>query len=107
MLKAGDLKGRIEANNDLSAAIRSIFAIAENYPKLQASDNFKLLQEQLEGIENKIAYSRQYYNDSILTYNNAVTTIPGRWFAGMMGKKAREFLRIEEADRKLVKVKFE
>ncbi len=107
MLKAGNLEERIDANNQLSAAIKSILAIAENYPKLQASENFKLLQEQLEGIENKIAYARQYYNDSILRYNNAVTTIPGKWFASILNKKPRTFLKIGESEKKPIKVKFE
>jgi LemA protein len=107
MLQAGNMRDKVDANNQLSAALRSVFAIAENYPKLQASENFKLLQEQLEGIENKIAYSRQYYNDSILSYNNSVTTIPGKWFAGMLNRKPREFLRIEEAEKKPVKVTFD
>jgi LemA protein len=92
----------------LAASLRSVFAIAENYPELKASDNFKLLQEQLEGIENKIAYSRQFYNDSVLSFNNTITTIPGRWFASMFGKsKTRDYLSIEEKEREPVKVKFE
>jgi len=107
MLKAGNLQGRVDASNQLTSALRSVFAIAENYPKLQASENFKLLQEQLEGIENKIAYSRQYYNDSILTYNNSVTTIPGRWFSAIMGRRAKEFIKIAASERAQVNVKFE
>jgi len=65
------------------------------------------LQEQLEGIENKIAYSRQFYNDSVLSFNNTITTIPGSWFASMFGRnKPRDYLTIEEKERKPVKVEF-
>ena len=107
MLKAGSPQEKIKAGNALSAALRSVFAIAENYPQLKASDNFKLLQEQLEGIENKIAYSRQFYNDSVLSFNNTITTIPGSWFAAMFGRnKPRDYLKIEEKERKAVKVEF-
>ena len=88
----------------LSSTLKSLFAIAENYPVLKASDNFKLLQEQLEGIENKIAYARQYYNSSVLNYNNVITTIPGTWFAGNRTKHG--FLEIPQEERGPVKVKF-
>jgi len=107
MLKAGTVHERMKAGTALSAALRSVFAIAENYPQLKASENFKLLQEQLEGIENKIAYSRQFYNDSVLSFNNTITTIPGAWFASMFGRsKPKDFLTIEEKERKPVKVEF-
>jgi LemA protein len=96
--------GRMEASNELTGVLRTLFAVAENYPQLRASDNFKLLQEQLEGIENKIAYSRQYYNSSVLEYNNVITTIPGTWFAG--GRQKHAFLEIPEEERRPVQVKF-
>jgi len=101
---SGNRAGRMAASNELSSALRTLFAVAENYPQLKASENFKLLQEQLEGIENKIAYSRQYYNGTVLTYNNLITTIPGKWFAGDRQKHA--FLAIPEEERKPVKVEF-
>lgn len=107
MMKAGNMKAKAKADGELTKALKTIFAIAENYPKLRASENFKLLQEQLEGIENKVAYSRQFYNDSVLGFNNTITTVPGQWFAGMAGKtKTREFFEIKEVERKPVKVKF-
>jgi LemA protein len=107
MMRATDVKSRAEAEGELARALKTIFAIAENYPNLRASENFKLLQEQLEGIEGKIAYARQFYNDSVLNFNNAITTIPGRWFAGIVGKaKTREFFEIPEAEREPVKVRF-
>ena len=107
MMKATDMKTKAKADGELTKALKTIFAIAENYPNLKASENFKLLQEQLEGIENKVAYSRQFYNDSVLGFNNTITTVPGKWFAGMAGKtKTREFFEIKEVERKPVKVKF-
>jgi len=100
----GGRQERMAGADALTAVLRSLFAIAENYPVLKASENFKLLQEQLEGIENKIAYARQYYNSSVLDFNNLITTIPGSWFAG--GRQKHPFLEIPEEERKPVQVKF-
>lgn len=104
MMGATNMKERGKASGELTKALKTIFAIAENYPNLKASENFKLLQEQLEGVENKIAYSRQFYNDSVLQFNNIITTIPGKWFRG--DRKAREYFEISEAERTPVKVEF-
>ncbi len=105
---SGSMKERLKANDQFTNALKSIFAVAENYPDLRASENFKLLQEQLEGIESKIAFSRQFYNDAILDYNLTITTVPGKWFASLFGaaKKEREYLEIAAAERKPVKVEF-
>ncbi len=94
----------MQASNALTGALGRLFAIAEAYPDLKAADNFKLFQEQLEGIENKIAYARQYYNSSVLQFNNVITTIPGVWFAG--GRAKHEFLEAPEAAREAPKVEF-
>jgi LemA protein len=104
MMSAGGVEEKMKAGNQLAAALKTIFAIAENYPNLKASDNFKLLQEQLDGIESKIAYARQFYNDSTLSFNNITTTIPGRWFAGSRVKKP--YFEVTEAERAPVKVSF-
>ena len=101
---SGTREERMDSSNQLTSTLKSLFAVAENYPILKANENFKLLQEQLEGIENKIAYARQYYNSSVLNYNNVITTIPGSWFAGNRTKHA--FLTIPEEERSPVKVKF-
>ncbi len=101
---SGSRQERVEADNMLTQALGRLFAVAEAYPDLKAQANFKLLQEQLEGIENKIAYARQYFNDSVLTFNNIVTTIPGVWFAG--GRKKHEFLEIPNEARAVPQVKF-
>ena len=106
MLQVKDMKTRAKYENQISSALKTIFALAENYPNLKANENFKLLQEQLEGIENKVAYSRQFYNDSVLEFNNLVTTIPGVWFAGFLNKKTREYFGATEEERKPVKVEF-
>jgi len=107
MLGASDVKERIRAEGELTAALKTIFALAENYPALRASENFRLLQEQLDGIESKIAYARQFYNDSVLGFNNMISTIPGSWFAGLIGKGVpREYFAIAEEERRPVEVKF-
>ena len=100
----GGREERMQASNALTGALGRLFAIAEAYPDLKAADNFKLFQEQLEGIENKIAYARQFYNSSVLQFNNMITTIPGVWFAG--GRAKHEFLETPEAAREAPKVEF-
>ena len=106
MLSAKTKNQKVKAGNHLADALKTIFAISENYPKLRASENFALLQEELAGIENKIAYARQHYNDSILRFNNAITTVPGLWFAKFMKKEKQSMLKIKEVEREPVKVKF-
>ena len=96
----------INADNMLTGALKSLFAVAENYPDLKANQNFLSLQDELTNTENKIAYSRQHFNDSVLSFNNTIETFPGMWFAKKMGKKTREMLQIPEAARELPKVKF-
>lgn len=106
MMKAGSAEEKIKASNAVTSALKTIFALAENYPNLKANENFLALQEELSATENKIAYSRQFYNDSILAYNNLVSTFPGLIFAGIMGKTSRKGLEIPEEERKNVKVQF-
>ena len=107
MVGAKDLPAKVRANQELTSALKTIFAIAENYPDLKANTTFLELQRELTSTEDKVAYSRQFYNDSILSYNNLCTTFPGTFFAGIYGKKSREYLKIAEAERKAVKVEFE
>jgi LemA protein len=106
LVGAKDLPGKVKADGMLEQALGKLFAIAENYPDLKANTNFLELQRELATTEDKVAYSRQFYNDSILTYNNLCTTFPGNVFAGMFGKKEKEFFQIAEVDKKLPKVKF-
>jgi len=107
MMGAGTVDEKMKASGELTRALKTILAISENYPQLRASENFKLLQEQLDGIESKIAYARQFYNDSVLSYNNMIATIPGLWFAGFMGKASKQYFEIEKKEREPVKVKFD
>lgn len=100
----GSRQSRVEADAALTQALGRLFAVAEAYPDLKASENFRLLQEQLEGIESKIAYARQFYNQSVLDFNNVITTIPGMWFAG--GRQKHEFLEIPEGAREVPRVEF-
>lgn len=76
---------RAEAENQLTGAIRSLFAVAENYPQLRASENMLALQEELSSTENRIAFARQHYNDSVMEYNTARETVPAVFVAGMLG----------------------
>ncbi|MEK6918094.1 MAG: LemA family protein [Nanoarchaeota archaeon] len=105
-LVSGDLPSRIKANDKLEGFLGKLFAIAENYPDLKANTNFLQLQGELTTTEDKIAYSRQFYNDSILSYNNICTTFPGSFFAGLYGRKQKEYLQITESEKKVVKVDF-
>jgi LemA protein len=79
------------AENFLTSALRQLFAVAEDYPELRASENFASLQADLAETENKIAVSRQIYNDTVLTYNNKVQQVPTNIVAGLAGFDAREF----------------
>lgn len=80
-----------QADNFLTSALRQLFAVAEDYPELRASENFQNLQAQLSETEDKIAVSRQIYNDTVLSYNNTVQQIPTNIVASLTGFKAREF----------------
>jgi LemA protein len=107
MVGAKDLSKKVEAGNKLQQALTGLFAIAENYPNLKANENFIQLQQELSSIEDKVAYARQYYNDSVLDYDNLFSTFPGNMFAGLFGKKQKDYLKIAEADRAVPKVKFD
>ncbi len=94
------------ANNVLTQALGRLFAVAEAYPQLKANENFLQLQDELTHTENKVSFARQFYNDEVLRYNNAVTTFPGTLFAGSLGKTKRGMLEIPAPDREVPKVKF-
>ena len=106
LMGAKGVEQKVEANKQLESALKTIFALAENYPDLKANTNFIELQRELVATEDKIAYARQFYNDSILTYNNLCKTFPGVLFANLYGKKAREYLHITESEKKKIDVKF-
>jgi LemA protein len=107
LVSAGNLSGKVKANDKLEGALSRLFAIAENYPNLKANENFIQLQNELSSTEDKIAYSRQYYNDGIMSYNQSRRTIPGKWFASLYGFGDRKYLEITAAERTAPKLKFD
>jgi len=106
IMGATDITAKMKAGNKLQAALKTIFAMAESNPQLKSNENFLQLQQELSAIEDKVAYSRQFYNDSILDYNNSVKTFPGNIFAKIYGKSEKKFLEIPEAARAVPKVEF-
>jgi LemA protein len=104
--QAGTVEEQGRAENLLTAAIGRLFAVAEAYPELRASESFRDLQRQLEETENRIQVSRQVYNDTVLTYNNAIQTVPTLFIAGMFGFLKRDFFEAEEATREAPRVAF-
>ncbi|MBD3210169.1 LemA family protein [Candidatus Micrarchaeota archaeon] len=105
-LMSGGVEERARANNMLSDTLKSLFAVAENYPKLQASENFKLLQEELAGTENKIAYIRTAYNDAVLDYDNALEMFPSSIIGQVFGFRPQPYFETPEAERKAPKAEF-
>ncbi len=97
---------QMEASNMLTGALRTLFAVAENYPQLKANENFLKLQEDLTDTENKIAFSREFYNDTVMKYNNAIQMFPANLLAGMFGFQPEKLFEIPEEDREPVKVQF-
>ncbi len=89
-----------EAENMLSQTLRSLFAVSENYPELKANENFLSLQEELTSTENKISFSRQHYNDSVMNFNNKTEMFPSNIIAGMFGFKKREFFELEDEEQR-------
>jgi len=106
LMKAESLQEKAEANNMLTDALKSLFAVAEAYPELKASGNFQDLQRQLEDTEDKVAYSRQFYNSNVLDFNAKVQMFPTNMIANMFGFKTFEFFAATEEERKKVEVKF-
>jgi LemA protein len=94
------------ANNQLSQTLKSIFAVAEAYPDLKASQNFMELQEEVSDTENKVAYARQFYNSVVLSYNAKLLVFPNVLFAKVLSFKPAEFFGATEDEKKPVKVSF-
>lgn len=106
LMKAEGPADKAKATDMLSGALKSLFAVAEAYPELKASDNFKELQEELSDTENKISYSRQFYNSNVLAYNTKIKMFPSSIIAGQFGFKEEEFFEAEDSDKAPVKVSF-
>jgi LemA protein len=95
-----------QAENMVTSALKSLFAVAEAYPDLKANQNFALLQEELSGTEGKIAYARQFYNDSVQSYNTKIQTFPSNLVAGSFGFKEREYFEADDPSRGPVQASF-
>ena len=96
----------MQADGELSRALGRLFALTEAYPELKANTNFLQLQDELKNTEDKIAYARQFYNDSVLNYKNKIEMFPSNIVAGMFGFKPEPFFEIAEADKEVPKVQF-
>ena len=103
----GGVEDHAKAENLLTQSLRSLFAVAEAYPDLKANQNFLSLQEEVSSTENKIGFSRQYYNDSAMKYKNRIEMFPGNIVAGMFNFQPEPFFQVEEAgDRAVPQIKF-
>jgi LemA protein len=100
-------QAQAEAENALTQALGRLFAVAENYPQLRATENFQQLQAQLSETESNIAIARQVYNDTVLTYDNALETVPTSIIAGIFNFRAREYFQADEGDRAVPQVSFD
>lgn len=103
---AGTVQEQAQAENLLTGMLRQLFALAEDYPELRASENFQSLQEQLDETENRIAVSRQIYNDTTLTYNNTVQTVPSSIVASISGFEPRDYFETDDDTRDAPRVEF-
>ncbi|MDP9280680.1 MAG: LemA family protein [Chloroflexota bacterium] len=105
--QTGTPQERAVAENQLTAALRTVFAVAENYPQLQAVQEFKDLSENLTATEDKIAFARRFYNGNVRDYNTALQTVPTNILAGMFGFTPEQYFELADAtEREVPKVSF-
>lgn len=97
---------KMAMNNQLTAGLRSLFAVAESYPDLKANANFLKLQDELSETEDKITYARQFYNDAVTIYNDKIQMFPGNMVAGIFGFKEEELFNTDEAAKEAPRVEF-
>ena len=105
-IAASSVGDQVQAENQITAGLRRLFAVAENYPELKANQNFLALQEELTATESKIAYARQFYNDQVMLLNTRIQAFPSNLIAGAFGFRLREFFDIEDPARGPVQVDF-
>jgi LemA protein len=106
-ISANGVADKAQAENMLTGALNKLFALSENYPNLKANENFAQLQEELTSTENRIAFARQHYNDSVAVFNMAVMQFPSNIIAGVFNFTKREMFEIEDAaQREVPQVKF-
>ncbi|WP_458455935.1 LemA family protein [Methanobrevibacter sp.] len=106
VMNASSVEEVSAADNQLTGALKSLFAVAENYPELKANSNFQQLQTELSETEDKISYARQFYNDVVMKYNNACQQFPSSIMARIFGFKEENFFEAPEAEREVPEVKF-
>ena len=106
VMSANNVNETAEASNYLSSTLKSLFAVTENYPELKANQNFLQLQKDLLETEDKIAYSRQFYNDTVMKYNISIQTIPTNIIASMTGFQKKELFEAAQTEREVPKVEF-
>ncbi len=105
-LSATTPEDQLKADNELTGAVNKLFALAESYPDLKANESFLSLQKELTTCEEKITYARQFYNDSVLSYNNKIELFPSSIVAGMFHFEKEKFFEASAEERKNVQVKF-
>ncbi len=105
-MNAKSVTAKAKADNMMEGTLKSLFAVAENYPQLKASDNFIQFQNRVSAIEDNIADRREFYNDSVNTYNIRIEQIPYVFVANMLKYTKKDMFKVDEADRKDVKVEF-
>jgi LemA protein len=106
-LNASSVTETAAADNMITGALKSLFAVAENYPELKANENFMQLQSRISGIENEIADRREFYNDSVNQYNIRIQSIPDVIVAKMLNYTDEEMFEVSEADKQDVKISFD
>ena len=106
VMSASSVEEISAADNQLTGALKSLFAVAESYPDLKANSNFQQLQKELSDTEDKIAYSRQFYNDIVLKFNNSCQQFPSNLIAGLFGFKEEEFFKAPETEKAVPQVEF-
>lgn len=106
MMSAGNPEAAAAADNMLTGALKSLFAVAENYPTLKASDNFKQLQEEVSDTETKIAAARQFYNTNVLDINNSLETFPTNMIGSSFGFQREQFFEATDEEKADIQVKF-
>lgn len=97
---------KMAADNQLTSTLKTLFAVSENYPELKANENFSKLQDDLKGTEDKVAFSRQFYNDSVTKFNDKLLVFPTNIIGSMFGFKAEELFKTDEAAKVAPKVQF-
>ncbi|VVB75512.1 LemA family protein [Candidatus Tiddalikarchaeum anstoanum] len=104
IMSAKSIENKAKASNDLSDSLKSLFAVSEKYPELKASNNFLQLQEEISGTENKIAYSRQYYNDTVMVFNTRIQVFPQSMIANIFKFEKEKMFEAKEEEKKSVTV---